>query len=215
MGFSEGKDEKLSDSMNVSVTCPRCGAAGQAEVWTNINTQDSPDEAQWLIDGFLFQYECPQCGNTFTLNHDCVYHDVVARALVMYAADRTRAQDAAEALRERIPPGYRGRAVHSPAELREKAAIFRDGLDDRAVEVAKAAVYDRFVEEGKVMPAARAFYGALGEEGEIIVEFVGGPQALETAIPRSVYEGIAASFTDEQPLVVDRAWATRILAEWS
>ena len=204
----------MTSSMKVEVTCPRCHAAGEAEVWTSVDSGESPDEAQWLIDGFLFQYECPDCGHVSALNHDCLYKDPQQRAFVLYAADRTKAHDALAELERRAPEGYRVRLVHSSEELREKAAIFRDGLDDRAIEVAKLAAFDKFAEEGGVGRDARARYGALAEDGGIIVEFVAEGATAETTVPRDVYEGIAASFTDVQPSVVDRAWASQILANW-
>ena len=204
----------MTSSQTVSITCPQCGNADEVEVWTSINNVENPDEAQWLIDGFLFRFECPVCGNVSVLNHDCVYHDANRKALVMYAADRTRAQNAQAALEERAPVGYLVRAVHTPDELREKAAILRDGLDDRAVEVAKLAAYNRFVEEGKVTPDVRTLYGAIDEDEGIIVEFVSPTGSYETTVPRELYERIADSFTDQQPTVVDRAWASQVLAKW-
>ena len=99
-------------------------------------------------------------------------------------------------------------------ELREKAAILRDGLDDRAVEVAKAAVFNRFVGTGEVVKDARAYYGALDADGGVIVEFVSAEGTKQTTVAREIYDGIADSFTDAQPPVVDRAWAMNVLSAW-
>lgn len=204
----------MANPTAAAIACPHCGAPGEAEIWTNVNNAENPDAAQWLIDGFLFQYECPACGHVATLNHDCIFNDAKAKALVLYAADRTRAQDALAALEQRAPEGYRVRFVHTQDELREKAALFRDGLDDRAVEVAKLAAFNRFAETGELPASTRAFFGALDENGDIIVEFVTETGTTETAIPRSLYDSIAASFTSLQPSIVDRAWATQVLANW-
>ena len=204
----------MTSSMKAHVICPRCEGESDVEVWTSINNVESPDEAQWLIDGFLFDHECPHCGNRITLNHDCVFHDAINKVLIMYAADRTRAQNATVELESRAPEGYRVRSVHTREELREKAAIFRDGLDDRAVEAAKLALFDKFVQDGQISPDTRTYYGALAEDGGIIVEFVNASGSVEATVPRDVYDGIAASFTDAQPTVVDRAWATQVLANW-
>ena len=204
----------MTSSMNVSITCPRCNETSEAEVWTSINTVENPDEAQWLIDGFLFQHECPACGNVLVLNHDCLLNDAKNSTMVLYVADPAKAEDALEALEARKPESYTVRLVATRDELREKAAILRDGLDDRAVEVAKEAVFNHFVSLGDVARDARALYGARAEDGGIIVEFVGDSQAKETTVPLDVYQGIAESFTDLQPAVVDRQWAMNVLSNW-
>ena len=204
----------MTASINVSVTCPACSAQSDAEVWTSVNNAESPDEAQWLIDGFLFSHECPGCGNVMTLDHDCLFHDVQHKAMVLYVADPAKSADAFAALDARKPHGYTARLVASRDELREKAAILRDGLDDRAVEVAKQAVFNKFVASEEVVKDARPLYGALAEDGGIVVEFVSEQGTTETTIPRSVYDGIAESFTDVQPPVVDRLWAMAVLDKW-
>ena len=204
----------MSDTMKANVTCAKCGCEDEIEVWVRVNSAEDPDAAQWLIDGFLFEHECPSCGNVAALNHDCLYHDVGNEAMVLYVADPAKAEGALAALDCRKPAGYRVRLVATRDELREKAAILRDGLDDRAVEVAKAAVLNKFVGTGQVVKDARAYYGAIAEDGGIIVEFVASTGALQTTVPRDVYEGIASSFTDVQPSVIDRAWAMNVLAQW-
>ncbi len=204
----------MSGSQTVSITCPKCGNVSTAEVWTSVNNVESPDVAQWLIDGFLFQHECPTCNHVVTLNHDCLYHDARRKVMVLYVADPAKAESAFAQLEERLPEGYYARLAFSRDELREKAAILRDDLDDRAVEVAKQAVLNRFVGTGQVDRDARALYGALDEDGGIIVEFVTPAGATETTIGRDIYEGIVASFTEEQPAVIDRIWAMNVLSNW-
>ena len=201
-------------SNTVAVTCPKCHAQGEAEIWASVDNVQSPDEAQWLIDGFLFQYECPECGNVCTLNHDCLYTDGRNKALILYVADPAQAEETFNAVDAHKPIGYYTRLVDSADALREKAAMLRDGLDDRAVEVAKQAVFNRLVATGQVDKDARVLYGALAEDGGIIVEFVTPSGTTETTVPADVYRGIADSFTDAQPPVVDRIWAMNVLNNW-
>lgn len=204
----------MSEVLKKSVACPNCGRPGEAEIWTSVNNVEDPDAAQWLIDGFLFQYECPECGQVSDLNHDCLYHDAVNGAYLLYMANTGKRQDVLAALQERAPEGYVVRLVRSREELREKAAILRDGLDDRAVEVVKLAAFNKFAEEGALPANAQAYYGATAEDGGIIVEFVTPAGTTETTVPRDVYDGVAESFTDMQPPYVDRPWATQILSDW-
>ena len=204
----------MTSAMKMPVTCPNCHETAEAEIWTTVNNVDDPDVAQWLIDGFLFEHECPSCGNAMTLNHDCLYHDARHKYMVLYVADGSKAEDALAALEARKPEGYAIRLVSSRDELREKAAILRDGLDDRAVEVAKQAVFNHFVSIGEVERDARALFGARAEDGGVVIEFVCAHGTTETVVPRDVYEGIAASFTDAQPAVVDKEWALNVLGNW-
>lgn len=204
----------MTSSMSVSIACPQCGEKSEAEIWISVNNAESPDAAQFLIDGFLFKHECPSCGNVIALNHDCLFNDVAHEVMILHVADAAKADDALAALDSRKPRGYRIRLVQTLEELREKAAIFRDGLDDRAVEVAKQAVFNRLVSTGQVARDARALYGAVDEDGGIIIEFVTEQGTTETTVPADVYQGIADSFTDAQPSAVDRIWAVNVLDNW-
>lgn len=205
---------ELTESMRVSVACPKCHELDEAEVWTSVNNVDNPDVAQWLIDGFLFKHECPACGNVVTLNHDCLFDDAIHKTMILYVANPSKAEEALAALDARKPDGYAIRLVATQDELREKAAIFRDGLDDRAVEVSKQALFNRFVGIGEIEKEARALYGARTEDGGIVIEFVTHDGTAETVVPSDVYGGIADSFTDVQPPVVDRDWAMGVLSNW-
>lgn len=205
----------MTERMNVSVTCPQCGTESTTEVWTSVNSADNPDEAQWLIDGFLFEHECPECGNAITLNHNCLYHNPGRKAMVLYLARPQNVDQAETALEKHRAAGYRARIVPSRLVLREKAAMLRDGLDDRGVELVKFLVFNKFVEEGAIDSRHTAYYGALAEDGGIIVEFIAaGCEPQETVVPRDVYDNAvqqidALAVEDAQPFLVDRPWAAK------
>lgn len=204
----------MTECMKAEVSCPRCQTRSEAEVWVSVNSAESPDVAQWLIDGFLFEHACPSCGNVMTLNHDCLYHDPDSRLLVHYLADAGRRAEVEEALATWRERGYRVRLVGTREALREKAATARDGLDDRAVELCKFLVFNKLVADGALDAGRSAYYGALDEDGGIIVEFVGAGEPLETCVPRDVYEAALAQVgtladDDADAPVIDRAWAAR------
>ena len=205
----------MTEAITTNITCPKCDTASAVEIWVSVNSAESPDEAQWLIDGFLFEHTCPTCGNVMTLNHDCLLHDPAHKTLVQLVADKHSLPSAESALEEWRERGYRTRIVGTREALREKAALLRDGLDDRAVELCKFLIYNKFVEEGKIDSTRSAYYGALAENNDIIVEFIGGGEPLETTIPRDVYDGAIAqmgslAIDDPDPLVVDRRWIASI-----
>lgn len=137
------------------ITCPVCGATGEFILWESLNNVLNPDEAQQLIDGSLFTYRCPHCGAKTDVVYPCLYHDMKEHAMVQLVdadsldeairmldklqADNMLAKMTTEA-------NYRHRLVTSQNDLREKAMLFRDGLDDRAMEVLKLLVLKQLAE---------------------------------------------------------------------
>ena len=204
----------MTQMLNINVTCPNCGTCDTAEVWASVNAAENPQEAQYLIDGFLFSWTCPACGHAAALNHDCLYHDPNRKVMVQYVANADDARHAASALAPLRAEGYEVRVVASRESLREKAALARDGLDDRAVELLKFLLFNKFVAEGAVPATSVAYYGALDEEGGIVVEFVGQGEPLESTVPRDVYETAVGQIPHLdsdllEAFCVDRAWAAR------
>ena len=262
-------ERTMTQLAHIDVTCPKCSESDTAEVWTSINSSTNPDEAQYLIDGFLFSWTCPACGHTATLNYDCLYHDPARKLMIQYIANAAtnadahggttanaktaanvanaasnteadtksrvttgtdasvsttanaetvtseqRAKQAADALAPLRDKGYEVRIVASRESLREKAAIARDGLDDRAIELLKFLLFNKFVGEGVLDGNCAAYYGALDEDGNIIVEFVGAGEPQESTIPRDVYETAAGQIPQLghellSAFSIDRSWASK------
>ena len=206
----------MTESKRLEVTCPKCGGRDDVEIWLRIDSGDAPDEAQWLIDGFLFEFACPDCGNVSILNHDCLYHDTASKLYVYYVSRPDKAPAAREELARYHDEGATVRLVGSRYELREKAAIARDGLDDRVVELLKFLVFNKFVADGNLDASFTAYYGALDDEGGIVVEFVDGKgDPFQTSVPRDLYDSAAEQVAhvegpDADSLIVDRPWAARV-----
>ena len=137
------------------IACPVCGAAGDFIVRESLNNVLNPDEAQQLIDGSLFTYCCPHCGSKTDVVYPCLYHDMKEHAMVQLVGkgsldDAIRMLDKLQAdgmlARMTAEANYRHRLVTSQNDLREKAMLFRDGLDDRAMEVLKLLVLKQLAE---------------------------------------------------------------------
>ena len=204
----------MAEIMITNVTCPQCGKVDEVEIWATVNASSDPNAVQWIIDGFLFEWECTGCGCAITLNHDCLYHDPDRKVMIQYVSKPEKILDAARALEALRSRGYELRIVTSLSSLREKVAIERDGLDDKVVELLKFALFNKFVAEGKLQGTDVAYYGAIDEDGGIIVEFIGQGDAQESSIPRELYDSVAQQVPhlDREllgSLSVDRAWAAK------
>lgn len=219
------------------IACPVCGAAGVFIVWESLNNVLNPDEAQQLIDGSLFTYRCPHCGAKTDVVYPCLYHDMKEHAMVQLVdadsldeairmldklqADNMLAKMTTEA-------NYRHRLVTSQNDLREKAMLFRDGLDDRATEVLKLLVLKQLAEtetdfEGFMSNGILLYVGQTAAEEiefEWFIEQPDGPlsKPLAFSVPREHYmqaEQIVEMLGRRiaPTYIIDRDWASQILLE--
>lgn len=219
------------------ITCPVCGATGEFILWESLNNVLNPDEAQQLIDGSLFTYRCPHCGAKTDVVYPCLYHDIKQHAMVQLVdadsldeairmldklqADNMLAKMTTEA-------NYRHRLVTSQNDLREKAMLFRDGLDDRATEVLKLLVLKQLAETEadfqELMGNGILLYVGQTPTGEIEFEsFTEQPDGSWSAphgltVPCEHYiqaEQIVEMLGQRiaPTYIIDRDWASQILLE--
>ncbi len=108
--------------------------------------------------------------------------------------------------------GYRTRIVTNQNSLREKALIFKCGLDDRVIELAKLFL---IAHAGQQHPDAEFSDVFFNEgEGNYYFEFI-GEQYMQAEFPKSFYDKIAEDlsdrFSEENTFIVDLAWAKTVL----
>lgn len=86
----------MSDSNNhakphtpqtVLVECPQCKQPGFVDAWPRIASTIDVLATQLLMDGKLFEYECPVCGKTVAMAYDCLFYDVERKAFLLYTTD--------------------------------------------------------------------------------------------------------------------------------
>lgn len=136
-------------------------------MWQSLNNVLNPDEARQLLDGTLFEYRCPQCGAVAPVFYSCLYHDMERHAMVQLVGEGSL-DDARTMLDHLRADGhisemiseahYRQRIVTDQNELREKALVFRDELDDCAIETLKVLICETDVGDGQVPEDALLFY---------------------------------------------------------
>lgn len=71
-----------SDIDEISLSCPNCGTSYEFPAWTLLNAEEYPSVAGRLLEGRLFETECPCCHQTFGVPHPCLYLDPVHNACV-------------------------------------------------------------------------------------------------------------------------------------
>ena len=137
----------MSMHHEVGITCPKCQKAGIFTVWDSINTKLDPDMKDRVKSQEAFCYHCPHCGTDVHVDYGFLYHDMDHHFMVFYAptdkdqenADRDMADGQVQFKAMVDTAGYVMRLVRTKADLLEKIAIFEAGLDDRLMELTKAA----------------------------------------------------------------------------
>ncbi|MEF2559936.1 MAG: CpXC domain-containing protein [Eggerthellaceae bacterium] len=209
----------------VDVTCPNCGASGVYDRYASANVTLNPSLKDRVMDGSLFVYECPNCGNKLRVVTSCLYHDMRKRLLIQLSPeveDDAELRDMLDTLTENgvnlsfTDEGYEVKVVADLNDLKEKIAIADDGLDDRLVEIVK--IYARILassEEG-----ASEFddvrYIGLDDDGIKIGILFNGECLATAVVPMSLYEEQKAehpltSRSEEDSYIVDYVWAYEVM----
>jgi hypothetical protein len=173
----------------VSVNCPACGTAQDAELVQSINRREQPAVVKRLLAGELNVLACVACNRRAPLAATMLFHDP-DRAFYCQVVPG----DIAKAIATFRESGAQGilRIVRSQNALIEKIKILDAGLLDWAVELVKLQVDD-----GPLL-----FDRAEAELHWIKLDRI----VTGIASPRAPYDAIA---TREPPTayVIDRAWA--------
>ena len=223
----------MSRPERVEITCPKCGATSEFVIWKSLNNVINPQEAQKLIDGTLFDFHCPRCNSKTKVIYPCLYHDMEKHAMVQLVEEDSL--DAATKIIENLSSNeilgkmvregnYKHRFVFSPNDLMEKARIFRDELDDRAIETTKALIKARAAKDDCTMNDVVLYYADRNADGELefaafLVSEDGSWTSIGVlAIPKEHYkaaEDLVAEFEQElEPTyVINQDWSLSLLAE--
>jgi hypothetical protein len=122
-----------------TATCPACGADFAVEVFASVNVSVTPELKQRVLDGSLFDYDCPKCGRLSRFGHVLLYHDMERAFQVWLRPEGDAPEPILTTMFEGGPVGggYCFRWVEQGYELAEKVRVFDARLDDRLVELLK------------------------------------------------------------------------------
>lgn len=134
----------MSNTGSKTIQCPKCGADNEIKIFKTVNATTDPQFREQLLNGELLRFRCKNCGCEAELKYPLLYNDMKNRFMVYYIPEIDR-----EKLTDEVLEKHYGdidhitrRLASSFNELKEKIHIFESGLDDRVLEVVKAALKD-------------------------------------------------------------------------
>jgi hypothetical protein len=189
------------------VTCPACGKSREGELVQSINTQTNPRDKERLLAGQLNVLAC-SCGKRTQLAANVLFHDPDAHYYCQVVAGGESAMD--EAAAAFAASGVEGtlRLVPSLNALVEKVKLLDAGLEDWAIEMAKALLLASLGELDRVL-----LFDAVDHEAGVLRWVIfneDGRTPERVSSPLATYEKLATR-TRGKPvpaeLRIDRAWA--------
>lgn len=119
--------------------CSKCGTAQDFRVYRSINVAQDPELKSKVLDGSLFMWECPSCGQMNLAKYESLYHDPAAKLMIwlLPTGEVPAAEMQAVTNHARAIGDYTLRMVSDIGSLIEKILIFSAGLDDVALEMCK------------------------------------------------------------------------------
>lgn len=150
-------------------------------MYKSINTAENPELKEKVLDGTLFLWKCPSCGQTNIARYEVLYHDPDKKLMVWVLPDNdlSETQMHSVSLHAKAIGDYTLRRVEDMGSLIEKISIRDAGLNDIAVEMCKyvtkleiaSRLEDKETAEefcGKTL----RFYGAVGSDGPEAITFM-------------------------------------------
>ncbi len=194
--------------------CPACHKRSTITIQDTVSTSRTPAQAALLQAGALFRFTCPHCGEKHPVNYSIFYHDTAHKAMVCYvrpeAASVMEARFASLEGKGASLTGYHCRIVTSQEALREKAAIFACGLDDRVIECMKVALAALYTSRN---PGESLSGGRFFDAGDSFLLRFDGEEPIAMTFTREQYHRFRnrnlpqLSQEPDRQRYVDLAWA--------
>ncbi len=204
----------MSLPKKATVKCPQCGEEIEFTRWDSINTEMTfaiPD----IISGKLFRVECGKCGKKTYVNYPILFNDMIHNVMIYNVTpDAVEETLKAVELMKKLNIS-RVRVVTDQSTLREKTAIFSEGLDDRVTEILKLIVMAQLQEQLAGQEVGGVYY-VPGDEPKIEVALGEGSGYIPVSM--EMYNGIADQFADQlaagdDEVFIDQDWAYKFLSD--
>ena len=134
----------MSMSHIVKATCPDCKKEFPLEVWQSVNVQLNPEMREKVLDGSIFQFECPHCGMKGHTEYPFLYNDMKHGFMIQYCSEDDvdkYTKSFEELVKSDAATGALNneylRIVTEYFWLTEKIKILENGFDDRLIELLK------------------------------------------------------------------------------
>lgn len=204
------------------ITCPDCGNDGEFVIWESLNTELDPQAQADLLSGRLFTYTCPHCKSVNTVNYGMLYHQMKKHIMIEYVPDNEDTMEVVDYFEKitsgellelpRLQDDYKFRIVHSQNQLREKAYIFEQDLDDRIIELMKIIIIAQ-IGKSNVDFEIREILLAPDEEGpKNFVILLSDGRFIGTSFALELYKALENDLIDPadgglKEYIVDSNWA--------
>jgi len=176
-----------------------CERVFEADLPIAVDLGAQPETVDEVLRGDFMAVACPACGKRLTPEFPCRFTGVAAGPLGVLAIELVPEAERVAYLAGRLGRSLAAadRVVIGVPELAEKLAVFRDGLDDRAVEMLKFLLITRRGPDRGPSPASdREIVVAFrGLEGGKLLFHIRGLREGEVAVARlerSLYDRIVA-----------------------
>ncbi len=204
--------------------CSKCGEQHKVIVYKSINVADNPELKAKVMDGSLFLWECPHCGQVNLAKYETLYHDPQKKVMfwLMPQGEISETQMQAITMHTKAMGGYTLRRVNDMGTLMEKVLVAEAGLDDVVLEMCKYVTKLEMVQKSvpaeqkdEFMASVFHFYRAEGEGGERILTFMYAldGQMLGVNIGMNVYRD-CAGILERNPQIKPADGFERIDADW-
>ena len=222
----------MSMHHEIGLTCPKCGKAGIFTVWDSVNTKLNPDTAAAVKSQELFRYHCPHCGTAVTVNYGFLYHDMDRHFMIYYAPGDDDVANANKDMKDNEgkfqsmieSAAYVYRLVRTKEDLLEKITIFEAGLDDRLMELTKAAALAQVGEKEKDFTVTESHFAA-ADDGSLRLVLIDGKANQQAYVAftgslDALYQQFAQNFAKDLPAtkaelsLIDQAWTQQFLNKY-
>lgn len=132
----------MSQSRDITYTCPYCGKEFTITVYDSVNVSQDPDLRDRCITGDVFRHSCPHCHKDFMIQNPLLYMDPEHK-FVIWVSEEENIRHMEQLVEPLKKAGYTLRRCPVVKQFVEKIAVLEDGVDDVMVELAK---YDSFIE---------------------------------------------------------------------
>lgn len=141
----------MSLLINANITCKKCKNQSANKLYASVNANVNKPMKKAILDGTFFEWICPCCGKKSILLHPLLYHDIKKQSMFYLIPNTSRRyfDDIDIEKQYKDVDNISKRAVSTIAQLQEKINILAQGLDDRAVEIAKYSVMQNVRKEYK------------------------------------------------------------------
>lgn len=180
------------------IVCPKCKQSQNITLWEQIDGVEDTLEKNHVLEGTLFLHTCKVCQFKAPVVYNSLYVNKDKHFAIYLSADRDedKITQVMNQAKENDPEcALNRRVVHGPNALREKAIIFEEGLNDRAIEIMKLFYVSAIRENSPSLQVTDCYFAIVNGQWRIeILVKDGTGTAFDT--DRKLYDDIMNEYKD-------------------